>query len=250
MAPLPTADQRHPWLRYQIKEYNEGIRHSYEHRLETIWSRSVNRVHVLDFEGLTLEMRQDLAVRLRMVYSGEGQQIDPDKGDLRDYWMEISFDREFLGPAPSNIFIRDPMRRLCHRMIAYSISGKGQTPKKMIDVDLFYLRSMDRGTTNVSHLLAHYLFRHVKGRKSRARLSGGHFIRRLVMHFRLLGRLYICTRYGDTWAWVAQGPKRQQAVTADAYEADEAGQAADEVAQEIPAPAQAPPPALQPRTMS
>ncbi|GJX10478.1 hypothetical protein Tco_0200337 [Tanacetum coccineum] len=27
MAPLPAADQRDPWLRYQIKEYNEGIRH-------------------------------------------------------------------------------------------------------------------------------------------------------------------------------------------------------------------------------
>ncbi|GKD89403.1 hypothetical protein Tco_1364910, partial [Tanacetum coccineum] len=53
MAPLPAADQRHPWLRYQIEEYNEGIRHSYEQRLEMIWSRPVNRVHVLDFERLT-----------------------------------------------------------------------------------------------------------------------------------------------------------------------------------------------------
>ncbi|GJX27573.1 hypothetical protein Tco_0233869 [Tanacetum coccineum] len=44
-------------------------------RLETIWSRPVNRVHVLDFEGLTAEMRQDLEVRLRMVYSGEGHHV-------------------------------------------------------------------------------------------------------------------------------------------------------------------------------
>ncbi|GKE23142.1 hypothetical protein Tco_1434654, partial [Tanacetum coccineum] len=43
IAPLPAADQRHPWHRYQIKEYNEGIRHSYEQRLETIWSRLVNQ---------------------------------------------------------------------------------------------------------------------------------------------------------------------------------------------------------------
>ncbi|GKD63523.1 hypothetical protein Tco_1305631 [Tanacetum coccineum] len=27
MAPLPAADQRHLWLRYQIQEYTEGIRH-------------------------------------------------------------------------------------------------------------------------------------------------------------------------------------------------------------------------------
>ncbi|GJW31214.1 hypothetical protein Tco_0051246 [Tanacetum coccineum] len=45
---------------------------------------------------------------------------------------------------------------------------------------------MDRGTTNVPHLLAQYLFRHAEGRKSRARLLGGHFIGRLAMHFGLV----------------------------------------------------------------
>ncbi|GKG58840.1 hypothetical protein Tco_0594610, partial [Tanacetum coccineum] len=72
-----------------------------------------------------------------------------------------------------------------------------------------------------------------------------------------LGRLHICTRYGDTWAWIAQGLERQQAATASAPEADDADQVVDEVALEIPAatptPAQAPPPpppAPQLRTMS
>ncbi|GKC91925.1 hypothetical protein Tco_1157367, partial [Tanacetum coccineum] len=242
-----------------LSHYKFGIRHSYDQRLKTIWSRPVNRVHVLDFEGLTPEMRQDLAVRLRMVYSKEGQQVMsdtemgldvadtlcfqmgeagfgaywdgsdrliPEKGDLRDYWIEISSGRDFLGLAPSYVLIQDPVKRLCHRMIAYSISGRGQAPEKVTDVDLFYLRSMDRGTTNVPHLLAQYLFRHAEGRKSGARLSGRHFIGRLAMHFGLvsdeglrglqvvtrelplidlheLGRLNICTRYRDTWAWVA-----------------------------------------------
>ncbi|GJV90115.1 hypothetical protein Tco_1534053 [Tanacetum coccineum] len=309
MAPLPAADQRHSWLKYQIQEYIEEIRRSYEQRLETIWSRPVNRVHVLYFEGLTPEMRQDLAVRLRMVYSREGQQVMsdiemgfdvadtlcfqlggvrrrmtwrqfilalglhteqemaeagfgaywdgsdrliPDKGDLRDYWIKISSDRDFLGPAPSYVLIRDPVRRSCHRMIAYNISGRGQALEK-------------------------YLFRHMEGRKSGAKLSGGHFIGRLAMHFGLvsdegltglqvvtrelplidvheLGRLNIYTRYGDTWAWVAQGPERQQAAAAGAHEADKAGPAAEEGAQEIPvptpAPTKAPPSAPQHRTMS
>ncbi|GJR39549.1 hypothetical protein Tco_1215233 [Tanacetum coccineum] len=44
---------------------------------------------------------------------------------------------------------------------------------------------MDYGTINVPHLLAQYLFRHAEGRKNGARLSGGHFIGRLAMHFRL-----------------------------------------------------------------
>ncbi|GKB75003.1 hypothetical protein Tco_0936415 [Tanacetum coccineum] len=203
MAPLPTADQRHLWLRYQVEGYTKGIVHSYEQRLETIWSRPVNRVYVLDFKGLTPGMRQDLVVRLRMVYTREGQQVFvshawrrlfgiraplggirmrmtwrqfilalglhteqemveagfgaywdgsdrliPDKGDLRDYWIEISSDRDFLGPAPS------------------------YAPEKVTGVDLFYLRNIDQGTANITHLLAQYLFRHAEGRKSKARLSG------------------------------------------------------------------------------
>nr|GFB54522.1 hypothetical protein [Tanacetum cinerariifolium] len=72
------------------------------------------------------------------------------------------------------------------RMIAYSISGRGQAPEKVTGVNLFYLRSMDRETANVSYLLAWYLFRHAKGRKSRARLSEGHFIRRLATYFGLI----------------------------------------------------------------
>ncbi|GJW71279.1 hypothetical protein Tco_0128196 [Tanacetum coccineum] len=75
----------------------------------------------------------------------------------------------------------------------------------------------------------------------------------LLIDLHELGRLHICTRYGDTWAWVAQGPERQQTAAASAHKADEVGQAAKEVAQEIPALAQAPPPpppAPQPRTTS
>ncbi|GJX80642.1 hypothetical protein Tco_0328791 [Tanacetum coccineum] len=96
MAPLPAANQRHPWLRYQIEEYNEGIRHSYEQRLETIWSRPVNRVHVLDFEGLTPKIRQDLAVRLRMVYSGEGQQVFVGHAWRRLFGIQAPLVREFI----------------------------------------------------------------------------------------------------------------------------------------------------------
>ncbi|GKC83050.1 hypothetical protein Tco_1138767 [Tanacetum coccineum] len=154
-----------------------------------------------------------------------------DKGDLRYYWMEISSDRDFLGPAPSYVHIRDPLRRLYHRMIACSIFGRGQEAKKVTRVDLFNLRTMDRGTANVPYLLSKYLFRHAEGRKNGAWLSGGHFIGQLAAHFGLVGdqglrglsvvvsellvidlhelaRLNICSRFGDTWAWVAPRPKR------------------------------------------
>ncbi|GJR59287.1 hypothetical protein Tco_1501449 [Tanacetum coccineum] len=109
----------------------------------------------------------------------------------------------------------------------------GQALEKVNGVDLFYLCSMDRGTTNVSHILAQYLFRHAEGRKSGARLSGGHFIGGLTMHFSLVH---------DKGLRGLQGPERQRGTVAGAHEADEAGLAAKEGSQEIPAPAHAPPP--------
>ncbi|GKC10489.1 hypothetical protein Tco_1007271 [Tanacetum coccineum] len=70
---------------------------------------------------------------------------------------------------------------------------------------------------------------HVKGRKSRAWLSGGNFIRCL--------------------AWVASRPERQQDAAAGAPGAAEDAPTADEGAQAVPAPVHAPqppPPAPQP----
>ncbi|GKF28123.1 hypothetical protein Tco_0094465, partial [Tanacetum coccineum] len=114
-----------------------------------------------------------------------------------------------------------------------------------------------------------------RGRKSGAKLSGGHFVRRLAVHFGLvsdeglrglsvvtrehplidlheLGRLNICSRYGDTWALVAPGPEWQQAAVAGAYKADKGGPTVDEDDQDVPAPVQAPQPPLptpQPQTI-
>ncbi|GJR98807.1 hypothetical protein Tco_0270981 [Tanacetum coccineum] len=212
MAPLLVADQRHPWLRYQVKGYTKGIVSRFGSEVEDgVYLRGASGVR-----GIKRRMtwRQFiLAFRLHTEQEMAGQGLVPTKMRL-------------IGPAPSYVLIQDPVMGLCHKMIAYSISGRGQTSEKVTGVDLFYLRSMDRGTTNDPHLLAHCLFRHAEGRTSRARLSGGHFIRHLAMHFGL----------------VAQGPERQQAAADGAHEADEAGSVAEEGAQEIPAPAQEPPP--------
>ncbi|GKC44470.1 hypothetical protein Tco_1062192 [Tanacetum coccineum] len=100
-------------------------------------------------------------------------------------------------------------------------------PEKVTSTDLIYLRSMDRGATNVLYLLAQYLFRHVEGRKSGSRLFGGHFIGRLAHHFGLIG---------DDWAWVAPGLERQQVAVAGAPGAVEDSPAVDEGVQADPAP--------------
>ncbi|GKF15015.1 hypothetical protein Tco_0056477, partial [Tanacetum coccineum] len=133
-----------------------------------------------------LHIEEEMAEAGFRTYWQGNERVIPDNGDLRDYWIEISSDRDFLGAAPSYVHIKDPVRRLCHRMIAYSISGRGQEAEKVTGVDLFYLRTMDHETANVPYLLAQYLFRHAEGRKSGARLSKGHFIGHLAAHFGLV----------------------------------------------------------------
>ncbi|GJW71184.1 hypothetical protein Tco_0128101 [Tanacetum coccineum] len=183
---------------------------------------------------------------------------------------------DFLRGAPSYTYIRDPVRRLCHRLISYNISGRGHAPEKVNATDLFYLRSIDRGAANVPYLLAQYWFRHAEGRKSGARLSGGHFIRRIPHHFGLvsddeLRGLFVVTReiplidmgelvklniymeIGDDWAWVAPGLERQPDAMVGAPGAAEDAPAVDEGAQADPTPIQAPqlppPPPTAGRTM-
>ncbi|GJV24878.1 retrovirus-related pol polyprotein from transposon opus [Tanacetum coccineum] len=234
----------------------EEIVHDFEKRFEAIFSRQVKRVHILDFEGLILDMRQDLAETLRMVYTRDdgvyarvlqhlqdqgrdgvyilprrwqrtdlaywlgSERVIPDKGDLSDYWVEISFGRDFLRGAPSYTYIRDPVRRLRHMLILYSISGRGQALVKVTATDLFYLHSMDRGAANVMYLLAQYLFRHAKGRN--LAVSG-------YQEDILLGILLI------TLVW-------QPDAAAGAPRAAEDAPVVDEGAQADPAPVHAPQP--------
>ncbi|GJZ91968.1 hypothetical protein Tco_0664033 [Tanacetum coccineum] len=96
----------------------------------------------------------------------------------------IGFD--FLGTTPSYTAIRDPILRLCHRLIACSIAGRSQAPEKVTVTDLFYLRGMDVGSVNVPYLLARYLRFFAVERESGAHISGGQFVARLTEHFGLL----------------------------------------------------------------
>ncbi|GKE95524.1 hypothetical protein Tco_1580379, partial [Tanacetum coccineum] len=117
---------------------------------------------------------------------------------------------DFLGITPSYSLIRDPILRLCHRLIACSIAGRSQAPEKVTVTDLFYLRGMDVGSVNVHYLLARYL--------------------RLFAAGRWAICCIICVELDDTWAWVAMGLERQPvsaagapAVTEDALIIDEGG---------------------------
>ncbi|GJQ95621.1 putative ribonuclease H-like domain-containing protein [Tanacetum coccineum] len=63
---------------------------------ETIWDPST-------FE-------QEMAEAGFGAYWDGSDRLIPNKGDLRDYWIEISSGRDFLGPTPSYVLIRDPVR--------------------------------------------------------------------------------------------------------------------------------------------
>ncbi|GJZ46907.1 hypothetical protein Tco_0600739 [Tanacetum coccineum] len=234
IAPFPPREQIHQFLMYEGLEYSDADITDFNARLARIHRREVHRVLVFDFGGLPDFMAEGLTTRMLMEHrddqgvslftsraeggflilgdhcfsweelrgAGSARQI-PDKGNQRDYWIGISSARDFLGTTPSYTAIWDPILRLCHRLIAWSIAGRTR-----------YLR----------------LF--AARRKSEAHISGGQFVARLAEHFGLLTaeilggltviapklliidmaelvRLQICVEINDTWSWVAMGPERQ-----------------------------------------
>ncbi|GKB49988.1 hypothetical protein Tco_0900741 [Tanacetum coccineum] len=126
--------------------------------------------------------------------------VIPDKGDLRDYWTAISFDRDFLGVAPSYTYIRDPVRRLCHRSAEGRKSG-----------------ARFSGVYFIGRLTAHF------GMVSDEGLIGLIVIARepLMIDIDDLVKLNICIRLNDTWAWVASGLERQPVASAGAQRLEE-----------------------------
>nr|GEW22827.1 hypothetical protein [Tanacetum cinerariifolium] len=190
---------------------------------------------------------QDFKTSMSM--SDKSSRVIASKGDLRGYWDEILSFGDFLTTVPSYIQIKDPLRRLCHRLIAHTIIGRGQAPEKVTRTDLYFLKSMDREAVNLTCLLVHYLFRHANGRKWGTQMSGGHFIARLADYFRLLTKE---TPQGATVVdWVSPGPERQQVATDGTLEDVEGAPIVDEVIQVVLTPVQAPqpPPSAVVRTM-
>ncbi|GJR04332.1 retrovirus-related pol polyprotein [Tanacetum coccineum] len=99
MAPLPAADQRHPWLRYQIEEYTEGIRH-----------RSGSEVE----DGFTIFDDDDMT---KDVYGKEGS-----KGKLSfgEHQLSLSLSISYVEVVGSDLYVAV----LCH----------GTVRKKVIDL--------------------------------------------------------------------------------------------------------------------
>ncbi|GJU51712.1 hypothetical protein Tco_1221267 [Tanacetum coccineum] len=208
---LPPRDQRHQYLRFEGLQYTDA--------------------DIIDFE-----------MRLAKIYRRE-RGTDP-----RQRGSESLLDQDlvcggFSGYTPSYTLIRDPMLRLCHRLISCSIAERSQAPEKVTVTDLFYLRGMDVGSVNVPYLLARYLRLFASGRKQGAMISrgvDGDCARPPFIDMAELVRLYICAELDDTWVWVPAGPTRQEGdavgVAEEASMAPGGGDEDEEMPQAVPPP--------------
>ncbi|GKC81160.1 hypothetical protein Tco_1136877, partial [Tanacetum coccineum] len=55
--------------------------------------------------ALGLHTEHEMAEAAFGVYWVDSDRVIPDKGDLRDYWIAILSNKDFLGPAPSYVLI-------------------------------------------------------------------------------------------------------------------------------------------------
>nr|GEW23498.1 hypothetical protein [Tanacetum cinerariifolium] len=127
---LPPRDQRHSYLGFEGLEYTDANIVDFEEMLGKIYGKGVHLVLFFNFWGLTAEMAEGLSGRMLM-----------ERRDAQG--QRISSEEDFLGTSSSYNVIRDPMLRLCHRLIACSIAGRSQAPEKVTVTDLFYLRGID-----------------------------------------------------------------------------------------------------------
>ncbi|GJR26437.1 hypothetical protein Tco_1102669 [Tanacetum coccineum] len=188
--------------------------HNFKQRLETIFGRSVNRGHILDFVRLTERMRQTLAGRLRMVYTGDNrQELFTSHAWRRLFEIQGTLVREFILEFLSTCRMSDAEMGL-----------------DVVDTLSFLVEDK-------------HLRRHAEGRNNGARLFRGHFIGRLAAHFGLVSDEGLrgllpsgSSEAADDWAYTPKAARDAPAV--------------DEGALANPAPMQAPqPPRAIPRTM-
>ncbi|GJS13475.1 hypothetical protein Tco_0407947, partial [Tanacetum coccineum] len=206
------------WLKYEGQEYTDAVVHDYKGRLVMHGDGFFEIRGPLVFE-LMLEFFSTCRISDTVLELDAADTLCFQLGGLRRQlsWRqfilamglntaeemetdEIASDGDFLGAVPSYTSIWDLLRRLCHRLIAFRISKRGQAPEKFVSclAEHFGLLIEDR----LRELIV--------------------VVRDLPMiDMDELVRLQICDRLGDTWAWVARGLERQQVAATGVAQADE-----------------------------
>ncbi|GJZ70889.1 hypothetical protein Tco_0634740 [Tanacetum coccineum] len=253
---LPPRDQRHQYLRGLTELMDEGLsgwmlmehrdsqghgvftsrawRRLFEIRGPLVYELILEFFSTFMFRETVLDLDTAEALQFQLGGAKSARQI-PDKGDLSAYWIGISSARDFLGTTPSYTSIRDPILRLCHRVIACNIAGRSQAPEKVLEVVCFgeEARGDDIRGQFVSRLANNF------GLITKERLQGLTVIVRDLPAIDIgeLVRLQICEELDNTWAWVAPGPEIQPDAVAGALEITEGAPHVDEGGQAVSAPA-------------
>ncbi|GKE66511.1 hypothetical protein Tco_1520672, partial [Tanacetum coccineum] len=159
---------RHQYLRFEGLKYTDADIADFEERLGKIYGRGVHRVQVFNFRGLTDLMTEGLSSRMLMEHrDAQGQSVFTSRAWRRLFevrglllggarrrmsWREFifgmglhtaeemestGFEGDFLSTTPSYTMIKDPILRLCHRLIACSITGRSQALKKVFE-EIFF----------------------------------------------------------------------------------------------------------------
>ncbi|GKB31297.1 hypothetical protein Tco_0870698 [Tanacetum coccineum] len=191
---------------------------------------AVNQVHVLDFARLADGIKQTLGDRLSMVYDGDdGQALFISQTWRRLFEVRAPVVREFMLEFFSTYKMSDIKMGLdLADTLCFQLGGARRlmtwrqfilelglhSKEEMAKAGFRAYWSGSEGRTGVGE--------GDRGRKSGARLSGGHFIGRLAAHFGLVGD---------------QGLReRQQVAATGSSGAAEDAPAVDEGAQAVPAP--------------
>nr|GEU94720.1 hypothetical protein [Tanacetum cinerariifolium] len=149
---------------FDLKDKTSLSESDFEERLERIYDRDTHRVQVLDFKGMPELMSDVLYARILMEHRdddgvvSESERLIPRKGDLPNHWRDISIDGYFLGPLISYTLIRDPVLRLCHRMMVHSIAAPPRTQGERIsqlEEEVHGMREVLQGQREVLDSMAH-----------------------------------------------------------------------------------------------
>ncbi|GJS39707.1 hypothetical protein Tco_0564750 [Tanacetum coccineum] len=115
---------------YGLEEMGQGL----TDRLRMVYTRTEGQVLFTSHAWRRLfEIRELLVHEFILEFFYTCRMSDTEmRLDVRDtLCFHLGGARDFLGIAPYYTFIRDPIRRLCHRLISFSISDRAQTPEKV-----------------------------------------------------------------------------------------------------------------------
>nr|GEU98240.1 hypothetical protein [Tanacetum cinerariifolium] len=221
MAPRPPRAKRYHWLRFEGQDYIDVDIQDFKDQLGKIYDRYVHRVHVLDFDILTKEMREAMTNRLRIEHPNAQEQVVFTShawralfGICRPLVQELILELFSTFRIAEGVLDLDAAKTLQFQLggLRHHMTWRqfilalglhtdeemgSDEPGKVTTTSFFYLRSMDEGVSGERPLLANAGLTMVV-----------HDLTMIDMDE--LVRLHICERLGDVETWVAPKPERQQ----------------------------------------